>query len=76
MKSHFDTSNYPKEHYLFSNDNKVVPRLFKDECSGSVISEFVGLRSKLYHILIDDSKTQQIGCCWGEEEHSLQVFTS
>lgn len=56
MKSHFDTSNYPKEHYLFSNDNKAVPGLFKDECGGSVISEFVGLRSKLYHILIDDSK--------------------
>ena len=56
MRRHFDTSNYPKDHYLYSNENKAVPGLFKDECGGKVISEFVGLRSKLYHVLIDDDK--------------------
>ena len=42
---HFDTSNYPTDYYLYSNENKAVPGLFKDECGGKVISEFVSLRS-------------------------------
>ena len=54
MKDQFDTSNYPRHHYLFSLDNKAVPGLFKDECGGKVISEFVGLRSKLYSVKIND----------------------
>ena len=54
MKSKFDLSNYPQDHPLFNVENKAVPGLFKDECAGSVISEFAGLRSKLYSIKIDD----------------------
>lgn len=44
----FDFSNYPKNHPLYSDVNKRVPGLFKDETAGEPIVEFVGLRSKMY----------------------------
>jgi len=48
---HFDFSNYPPDHHLFSTSNKRVPGLFKDEVAGSKIREFVGLRSKMYSFI-------------------------
>ena len=46
----FDTSNYPKDHPsgIKSGINKKVPGKFKDELGGKIITEFVGLRPKLY----------------------------
>lgn len=44
----FDTSDYPKDHFLYSNENKKVISKFKDENAGSPVMEFVGLRSKMY----------------------------
>lgn len=44
----FDTSNYPKDHPLFSTANKKVPGYMKDEASGKIITSFVGLRAKMY----------------------------
>ena len=57
----FDTSNYPKSHTDRSGHpsciptgvNKKVPGLFKDECGGKQITEFVGLRPKLYAINVE-----------------------
>lgn len=48
LKQYFDTSNYDKQHFCFSMKNKKVLGKFKDECSGKIIIEFVGLRPKLY----------------------------
>jgi hypothetical protein len=41
---HLDMSGYPESSSLHSNKNKAVPGLFKDEASGEIIEEFVGLR--------------------------------
>lgn len=47
--SKFDTSNYDVDNpYGIPKINAKVPGLFKDEMGGSVITEFVGLRAKLY----------------------------
>ena len=51
--SMFDTSGLPKSDPLFSNDNKKVLGKFKDEAMGVAISEFVGLRPKLYALRLD-----------------------
>ena len=46
----FDTSNYSKTHEIYTGQNKKVIDIgyFKDKAGGQQISEFVGLRSKLY----------------------------
>lgn len=45
----FDTSNFNNNNQFdLPLINKKVPGLFKDEMSGQLISDFVGLRSKLY----------------------------
>jgi hypothetical protein len=53
--THFDTSDYPKDHKLFSLKNKKVPGLMKDEGHGVVIEQFVGLKAKQYSILSSDA---------------------
>lgn len=48
---YFDTSNYDNNNdFKLPLMNKKVPGLFKDEMAGKCISDFVGLRSKLYSI--------------------------
>ena len=49
----FDTSDYNKDHFLFSTENKKVIGKMKDECAGRVIEEFVGLKSKMYSLLFN-----------------------
>jgi hypothetical protein len=53
MGDQFDFSDYPKDHPLYSSKNKKVIGKFKDETNGVAIQEFVGLRAKMYSILVD-----------------------
>ena len=60
MDEYFDTSDYPKDHKCYSDRNKKKLGYFKDETCGVPIVEFVGLRSKMYSILL---------CGWLGQEH-------
>jgi hypothetical protein len=51
--SMFDTSDLPKDDPLYSLNNKKVLGKFKDEAKGVAISEYVGLRPKLYAMKLD-----------------------
>jgi len=49
VRERFDTSNFPQNHSSgILRMNKKVPGMFKDECGREIISEFCGLRAKLY----------------------------
>ena len=46
----FDFSNYSKDSKLFDETNKKVIGKMKDEFGGVIVTEFVGLKSKMYSI--------------------------
>jgi hypothetical protein len=58
LRDHLDTSDYPKDHPLFSLKNAKVLGKFKDECSGISPKQFVGLRSKMYSLLLAKDKVK------------------
>ena len=49
-KDLFDFSNYSKDSKFFNETNKKVVGKMKDEFSGVITIEFVGLKSKMYSI--------------------------
>ena len=51
----YDTSNYSPGHPLFSTANKKVIGKFKDELGGRLMTEFIGLRPKMYSFVGEDS---------------------
>ena len=55
-KELYDTSNYPKEDKLYSNENKKVLGKMKDEGGGVPVAEFVALKAKMYSIMMGDEK--------------------
>lgn len=52
-QSYFDFSDYPETHKNHSNANKKVLGKMKDECSGHVMREFVGLKIKMYSFVYE-----------------------
>ena len=56
-KDLFDSSDYPKDSKFFDSSNKKVVDKMKDDFKGKIISEFVGLKSKIYS-LIDVGKEE------------------
>ena len=55
----YDTSNYNNKHFLFSNENKKVLGKFKDELGGVPISEYVGLRPKMYSVITKEEEIRK-----------------
>ena len=53
----YDTSDYPIDHKCFSNENKKVIGIFKDEANSIIIIEFCGHRSKM-NCLLTEGKTK------------------
>ena len=51
-KDLFDFSNYSKDSKFFNETNKKVIGKMKDEFGGVIVDEFVGLRSKMYSIIM------------------------
>ena len=56
-KEKFDNSDYNKESPFYNAVNKKVIGKFKDESAGIPITEFVGLRSKMYSYVKDNEQT-------------------
>ena len=55
-KNEYDFSDYPQDHPLHNEENKKVIGKFKDECAGTPIAEYIGLRPKLYSVLRTDEQ--------------------
>jgi alkyl hydroperoxide reductase subunit AhpC len=60
-KERFDLSNYPKKHELFDNTNPKAIGKMKNE-SPQQITEFIGLRSKLYSYKVDKDDDNHHRC--------------
>ena len=62
----FDFSDYPFSDYplnskFFEPANKNVIGKMKDEFKGTIISEFVGLKSKMYSLIdLDDDDDEEL----------------
>ena len=55
-KNLFDFSNYSLNLQFFDPTNKKVIGKVKDEFKGKIISEFVGLKSKMYSLIAVDAE--------------------
>ena len=54
VDKYFDTSNYEIDNCAYSDKNKMKLGYFKDELGGKQAIEFIGLKSKMYSIKMND----------------------
>ena len=59
-KDMFNNSDYPENLLYYYNANKKVIGKFKDEACGIPITEFIGLKSKMYSYVEDNEKGGRI----------------
>ena len=59
-KNKFDNSDYLENSPYFNKTNKKVTGKFKDKASGIPITEFIGLRSKMYSYIKDNDQNIKI----------------
>ena len=69
-KQHFDFASYPKTSPFYDPANNKVIGKFKDEAGSKPITEFVGLRPKMYSFLVEgeahvEEKHRAKGICRG-----------
>ena len=59
----FDFSNYLRDSKFCNDSNKKVIGKMKDELGGKIMSEFIGLKSKMYSLITvnDEEKIQAKG---------------
>ena len=55
-KDMFDNSDYPESSPYYCNVNKKIIGKFKDEACGILITEFIGVKSKMYSYVKDNEK--------------------
>ena len=58
-KDMFDSSDYPENSPYYCNTNKKIIGKFKDEACGIPITEFIGLKSKIYSYVKDNEKVEK-----------------
>ena len=58
-KEMFDFSNYSTKSKYYDNSNKIVIGKMKDETGGVAIEEFLGLKPKMYSILVDNNELKK-----------------
>ena len=54
LLQYYDFSEYNKDHFLYNATNKKVIGKFKNETQERPITEFTGLRSKMYSFKIEN----------------------
>lgn len=69
----YDTSDYPENNiFQIPRVNKKIPGLFKDELNSKIITEFVGLRSKMYSVRTVDTKNNEMKKAKGLKKYVLK----
>jgi hypothetical protein len=68
----YDFSEYPKNHFLYDATNEKLVGKFKDETTSFPISEFVGLRSKMYSFTYVNNKTVEKKTAKGIKTYVIQ----